>query len=275
MCTVIDSLSSLPQVAHPQATATVVTAPSRTKAQVRMIRFIISFKSSAQLIVQGKLYWMFTYIRYNALYAKRKTYAPEKKMYPKLLSFVLSLAITAIASAADSHEYYTLDLTDGSRLLYALVLPDDFDADKTYPVLLAMPPGPQTYQMVESGLLRFWGKQAAERGWIVVSPVAPEGVLFFRGSEVHIPVLLDHIQSKYKIEHDKFHIAGASNGGRSSFRVAGLYPERFLSITVLPGYPPTEEDVKHLSKLKSLPIHMFAGGDDVRWVKKMNETKEA
>ena len=194
-------------------------------------------------------------------------------MYPKLLSFVLSLAITAIASAEDSHEYYTLDLADGSRLLYALVLPDDFVADKTYPALLAMPPGPQTLQMVESGLLRFWGKQAAERGWIVVSPVAPEGKLFFRGSEIHIPQLLDHIQSKYNIEHNKFHMAGASNGGRSSFRIAGLYPERFLSITVLPGFPPNEEDVKRLGKLRGMPINMFAGGDDVRWVEKMNETK--
>lgn len=195
-------------------------------------------------------------------------------MYPKILCFVFSLAITAISAAQNAHEYYTLDLKDGSRLLYALVLPDDFDADKNYPALLAMPPGPQTLQMVESGLLRFWGKQAAKSGWIVVSPVAPDGVLFFRGSEVHIPQLLDHIQSKYKIEHNKFHIAGVSNGGRSSFRIAGLYPERFLSITVLPGYAPAEEDVKRLGKLKGMPINMFAGGDDIRWVEKMNETKQ-
>lgn len=196
-------------------------------------------------------------------------------MYPKLISLLISLVITTIASAQNAHEYHTLDLEDGSTLRYALVLPNDFDANKTYPALLAMPPGSQTQRMVESGLLRFWGKQAAKRGWIVVSPVAPEGVLFFRGSEVHIPELLDHIQSTYKIEHNKFHIAGASNGGRSAFRVAGLYPDRFLSITVLPGFPPNEDDVKRLNKLKGLPIHMFAGGNDTRWVEKMNETKEA
>ncbi len=194
-------------------------------------------------------------------------------MYPKLISLFLSLVITTIASAQSAHEYHTLDLKDGSKLRYALVLPNDFDADKTYPALLAMPAGLQTQEMVENGLL-FWGRRAAKRGWIVVSPVAPDGTLFFRGSEVHIPQLLDHIQSKYKIEYNKFHIAGHSSGGRSSFRVAGLNPDRFLSLTVLPGYPPNEDDVKILSKLKGLPINMFAGVDDIRWAERTIETKQ-
>ena len=172
------------------------------------------------------------------------------------------------------HEYRELRTENSGRLRYALALPDGFERSNTYPVLLAFPPGPQTEPMVEAGFNRYWGDQASARGWIVVSPVAPDGRLFFRGGEALIPTLLDHMVSEFQIEGDRFHVAGSSNGGLSAFRVALEHPSRVQSLIVLPGGPPTEGEFATLGRLAGIPIRMFAGARDTEWVRLMQDTAE-
>ena len=202
------------------------------------------------------------------------------------ISLVLAVVVMSLAVASPhlgaqtgprvrsrGHEYHELRTTDGGRLRYALALPDGFEASATYPVLLAFPPGPQTQSMVDAGFGRYWGRQAAMRGWIVVSPVAPDGQLFFRGADALIPALLDHIASEFQIEDDRFHVAGWSNGGRSAFRVALEHPSRVRSLVVLPGGPPTERDFDALDRLVGIPVRMFAGALDTEWVRRMQDTE--
>lgn len=189
------------------------------------------------------------------------------------LLFVLPLLVMP-GTAEARHSYHELDLADGGRLRYALVLPDDFDPEKPIPALLALPPGGQDGRMVRAGLERYWGKLAAERGWLVVSPVAPEGVLFFQGSERHIPELLAHILGQYKIEGGRFHLAGNSNGGRSAFRIAVENPDAFVSLLALPGFPPTEEDFARLDRLVGKPVRLFVGSEDRGWIAPMEATRD-
>ncbi|MHC4989369.1 MAG: nuclear transport factor 2 family protein [Planctomycetota bacterium] len=172
-----------------------------------------------------------------------------------------------------SVEWRTLDLADGTTVEYALVLPANHRADRPAPALLALPPGPQDRRMVEAGIGRYWGRQASERGWIVVSPAAPNGQRFFEGGERVIPPLLDAISGEFAIEGNAFHLAGNSNGGRGAFRVAGLHPDRFLSLTVLPGFPPAAEDEARLERLKDMPVFMYVGGDDRRWRERTEQTR--
>lgn len=193
------------------------------------------------------------------------------------LGFILALVglvSEGTASARGGHEYHELRTADGGRLRYALALPDGFERSNTYPALLAFPPGPQTEPMVEAGFSRYWGEQASARGWIVVSPVAPDGQLFFRGGEMRILALMDHMASEFQIEGGRFHVAGSSNGGLSAFRVALEHPSRVQSLIVLPGGPPTEGDVGMLRRLGGIPIRMFAGARDTEWVRLMEDTEE-
>jgi S-formylglutathione hydrolase FrmB len=44
------------------------------------------------------------------------------------------------------------------------------------------------------------------------------------------------ILKDYKIQDNKFHIAGPSNGGIAAFHVAAANPQYFLSVTAFPGY---------------------------------------
>jgi predicted esterase len=192
------------------------------------------------------------------------------------MNFALQFVLNAPArSSTMPFEWKTVTLTSGSTLRYGLVLPENFDPDKTYPVLLAFPPGPQDESMVEAGM-GYWAGEASRRDWIIVSPAAPNGRLFFRGSELLIPEFLDHIAEAYHVENDVFHVGGISNGGISAFRTAIDYPERFRSILVLPGYPPAPDDFDNLDRLSDMQVAMFVGaGDSSGWIDNSQRTEES
>ena len=164
--------------------------------------------------------------------------------------------------------YETMTMAEGTAVRYAIVLPAGFTPEQPYPTLLALPPGGQTQAMVEAGL-SYWQAEAQNRGWVVVSPVAPDGVLFFQGSETLLPEFMDRIMETVAVENGRFHLAGISNGGRSAFRIAIAEPERFQSLLVAPGFPPTDDDFAQLDKLANLPIAMFVGENDAPWVTQM------
>ncbi len=181
----------------------------------------------------------------------------------------IAVALWSVSSLCAQQDAWTdeeVRLRDGSTLRVSVVRPADFDRSKAYPVLLALPPGKQDAAMVEAGMRRYWGAQARDRGWVVVSPVAPTKGRFFEGGESTIGGLLRWVRIQFTIEGNGIHLAGASNGGRSAFRIAMLHPWEFRSLSVLPGYPPTDADYARLAELRRLDVHMFVGGDDGKWV---------
>lgn len=182
-------------------------------------------------------------------------------------------AVSPVSIEPESVTYHEMALADGETIEYALVLPPDFNPEQTYPILLALPPGPQTRTMVDNGLRLYWQPGAFANGWIVVSPVAPGGILFFRGSEAFLPEFLDNIAAMYPPEGDKFHVAGISNGGISAFRVAINIPERVHSIVAVPGVPPNQTDFDQLNLLTEIPVAMHVGGNDTGWLERMEETE--
>lgn len=74
-----------------------------------------------------------------------------------------------------------------TKVDYKVILPEHFDPSKPYPGVLALPGGPQTMEMVDGMIDRNLREQAEKRGYIVVVPSAPNGVLFFEGSEKIFP----------------------------------------------------------------------------------------
>ena len=78
---------------------------------------------------------------------------------------------------------------------------------------------------------------------MVVSPVAPNGELYFEGSERLIPGFLDYVGMWVTAEGGGIHLSGISSGGISAFRVATQHPDRFRSLTVFPGFPRSDADM--------------------------------
>jgi polyhydroxybutyrate depolymerase len=153
----------------------------------------------------------------------------------------------------------------GITVRYMVVLPDGYDAARTYPGVLVFGGGPQTMNTVDRTLDRNFRAEAEKRGYIVVAPAAPDGELFFEGGARILPEFLRMILADYKIDGGKFHIAGPSNGGIAAFHVAAAYPQYFLSVTAFPGYmwQPTPAKLQAISKLC---VFMYVGeNDEYRW----------
>jgi len=153
----------------------------------------------------------------------------------------------------------------GVTVQYKVVLPDGYDATKTYPGIIALGGGPQTMNTVNGILTRNFQAEAEKRGYIVVAPAAPDGDLFFEGGERIFPEFLKMILADYKIRDGKFHIAGPSNGGIASFHVAAANPQYFLSVTAFPGYmwEPTPAKLQAIAKMC---VFMYVGeNDEYRW----------
>ncbi len=158
----------------------------------------------------------------------------------------------------------------GTAVRYKVVLPNGYDPAKTYPAVLAFPPGGQDMEMVDATLNGNYRAQAERRGYIVIEPSAPNGVLFFEGSEKIFPAFLTKLLAEYKISDGKFNVAGNSNGGLSAFLIASKYPDYFISVTGFPGFL-DGANAQQLRALGKLCIHMFAGALDSGWPEAMRD----
>jgi polyhydroxybutyrate depolymerase len=153
----------------------------------------------------------------------------------------------------------------GTTVSYKLVLPNGYDAAKTYPAILVFGGGPQTMNTIDGALARNFQSEAETRGYIVVGPAAPNGDLFFYDGDRIFPEFLDNLLAAHKIEGGKFHAAGPSNGGIAAMHVAANHPKYFLSVTAFPGYlwQPTEAK---LQALDGICVYLYIGeNDDYRW----------
>lgn len=187
--------------------------------------------------------------------------APAKLIVAAVLSLLVGRS--AVADVLDK----TAKI-NGATVEYKVVLPKDYDPAKAYPGVLAFPGGGQAMNSVEGTVERHWRDEAQRRGYIVVVPAAPFGMLFFEGGDRIFPAFITKILSDYKIQNNKLHIAGVSNGGISAFHIAASYPQYFLSVTGFPGYLPdaTPTRVRALAKMC---INMHVGELDTDWLEGM------
>ena len=185
-----------------------------------------------------------------------------------------ALLAAAVASTAFADRWKTEGLPTESGLTaeFTIVEPEGFDPDATWPVLLAFPAGDQDADAVLRGLHHFWGETAEKRGWLVVTPLAGDGLRFHEGAEDVVPELLDEIARRYRVEGGRFHAAGFGVGGLSAFRAAIDSPGRFASLVVFPGGPAKASDVNRLDRLTGVRVRMFAGTKNEDWLKLMQST---
>jgi predicted esterase len=163
---------------------------------------------------------------------------------------------------------------DDTIVHYKTVLPVGFDPAKAYPAILALGGGPQTMNTVDRVLDRNLRAEAEKRGYIVVAPAAPDDDLFFEEGARIFPEFLKMILADYKIQDNKFHIAGPSNGGIAAFHVAAANPQYFLSVTAFPGYmwEPTTAKLQAISKMC---VFMYVGEfDPYMWHGEMRREAE-
>jgi predicted peptidase len=183
----------------------------------------------------------------------------------------LSLAIGQSATATVLDKTATIN---GTTVQYKVVVPNNFDPAKSYPAVLAFPPGGQEMQLVDVTIRNNYRAEAEKRGYIVIEPAAPNGDLFFEGGARIFPGFITKLLGDYKVQDNKFNVAGISNGGLSAFLTAANYPQYFLSVTGFPGYLDGATP-QQLAALSKMCIHMFAGELDSGWPEEMHDQADA
>jgi poly(3-hydroxybutyrate) depolymerase len=190
---------------------------------------------------------------------------------------LLSAAIVVATFATEPVQGELLEKTKmvaGTTAQYKVVLPSGYDPAKAYPAILAFGGGPQTMNTVDSVLNRNFRAEAEKRGYIVVAPAAPDDQLFFGDGARIFPEFLNMILADYKIQDNKFHIAGPSNGGIAAFHVAAANPQYFLSVTAFPGYM-WEPSPAKLQAISKMCVFMYVGeNDEYMWHPEMKKEAE-
>jgi len=162
-------------------------------------------------------------------------------------------------SVAPSFAFRTLETSLGP-VTYTVLVPEGLGP---HPAILALPPGSQNRAMVVAGL-ELWREQMVADGFLVVSPVAPDSGLFTCAcSHDRLPELLDHVAAEYSVAEGWWMLFGISNGGRSALVVGAAYPERFRSVTVLPGATSTPSTLGPLAGLRTT---FAVGSRDDGWL---------
>ena len=197
---------------------------------------------------------------------------PSSKRMPLLSAAVAAAALAALPVHAELLE--KTKKVGGATVRYKVVLPNGYDPARAYPAILAFGGGPQTMNTVDGVLDRNFRAEAEKRGYIVVAPAAPDDQLFFEDGARIFPEFLKMIQADYKIQDNKFHIAGPSNGGIAAFHVAAANPQYFLSVTAFPGYmwEPSQAKLQAISKMC---VFMYVGEhDQYMWHGEMQKEAE-
>ena len=189
---------------------------------------------------------------------------------------VAALMFTTVLASRPAHAELAEKTAkvSGVTVHYKVVLPNGYDAARTYPGILAFGGGPQTMNTVDGVLTRNLRAEAEKRGYIVIAPAAPDGELFFESGARIIPEFLKRMLADYRIEGGRFHIAGPSNGGIAAFHVAAAFPQYFRSVTAFPGYmwEPTQA---RLQAIAQMCVFMYVGeNDEYRWHDEMKREAE-
>jgi poly(3-hydroxybutyrate) depolymerase len=198
----------------------------------------------------------------------------QQNLKRMLLAPAMAAVVMLLIQPLQAEVFEKTNEVGGTTVHYKIVLPNGYDPAKAYPAILAFGGGPQAMNTVDNILNRNFREEAEKRGYIVVAPAASDNRLFFLGGDRIFPEFLKMIQADYKIQDNKFHVAGPSNGGIAAFHVAAANPQYFLSVTAFPGYmwKPSEAKLEAISKMC---VFMYVGEfDPYRWHDEMEDEAE-
>ncbi len=172
---------------------------------------------------------------------------------------------------------YTIDLnlvnakglTRTATISYLLYLPDGYgqDPQQQWPLVLFLHGsdvwGNDPEMLVASGLPN---RLTANLNFpaIVLSPQAPEDVVWWGAELDLVRALLDQVQTNYAVDVRRVYLTGPSMGGFGAWAMAVQQPQRFAALMPIAGGWDSERDTvpRNICDIKAVPIWVFHGEQD-------------
>jgi len=152
-----------------------------------------------------------------------------------LMPAVLSLCSQTTLADDGAQTVQQLSTTVKVEMGYLLSLPEDYDTQEKWPLLLFLHGSGERGADLE--LVKMHGPPKLIAGgkkfpFIVVSPQCAKG----RGWEpIELSALLDELEHSYKVDSDRIYVTGLSMGGFATWELAGFSPDRFAAIAPICG----------------------------------------
>ena len=202
-------------------------------------------------------------------------------------SALLALLLVTTASAAwgqsVADEFERLERTsNGVTIKYGLFVPEDYDPDAAYPLVMALhgngeranANGTDNLRNIAAhGLATTWAEPAlqAEHPAFVFAPQVPYPDPTYRWSAEQDPddsdftnvqlttlEILDSIEAEYNIDLDRVYVVGLSMGGHGTWDFISRLEGRFAAAVPMSGesFPSQADDIFHM------PVWAFSGEQD-------------
>lgn len=170
-------------------------------------------------------------------------------------------------------KYQLLTFTDpdtGFEMQYELFIPENYDASKSYPMLMFIPDSRAAGREAEFSLTVGWGGviwatagEQAKHPCFVLIPIFTETIVdddFNTSPQIEVAVNLIHnLCSTYSIDTDRLYATGQSMGGMTSFHLNAAYPDLFAA-SLFVGSQWNNEILDVLEKDKF--FYIVSAGDD-------------
>jgi tetratricopeptide (TPR) repeat protein len=170
-----------------------------------------------------------------------------------------------------AQEYVQFKAHNGVELAYKVITPQGYDRSKTYPALVLFPAGngPRSADWANEQLLG----SGDSKDWLVVYPIAPERGWFTHPSHHALNAMLDEVRDSYKIEGNKYYLAGFGSGTRVATTYSQMSHEYFLTLTTFSAWHWDRWDDEDLASGLKMPVRMIVGENDA-FGRKINERAE-
>ncbi len=186
------------------------------------------------------------------------------------------LAVVACSSGPTSVEdplnieWVTITYGQGRSVPVAVQRPENSTSGAQYPVVIALPWGSGTQDLVLGIVATYWNEEAPARGYIVVSPAIVGPSLETEGE--FIPALFAWMDQNLSYDQGRVVLTGASNGGRGVFLAAAAAPESFAAFIGMPGE--FTGDGSALAGLAGKPVWLMVGENDAGWRQAAQTTRD-
>lgn len=155
---------------------------------------------------------------------------------------------------------------NGVSFSYLKLLPENYQAEKTYPAMLVFPAMEQDKDKAQWIVEKLFSSTHNE-DWIVIVVDAPKNRNYgWMNHPAHHALndLMDHIRKNHSIENNRFHFIGFEEGSRPAFSFAGMSRSYVQSLSFLGIKDWGEMDEKGFEHAEGLnmPILIFANGTD-------------